>query len=519
MAKKQRPAESAGRKNKKTDKYSRRSRRNRSGAFFLVLQAVLSFAFLGVVLLLDVLPVNYLALVVAVLFFLWCITFTTQALRRGRGIPGKVYSMVMIAVLAVGTYYVGRGTNMLAAITSGGFRVDSMVVAVLADDPAETLEDASDYNFGVQFQSGAENMQAAVTDIQNQLETDITMTEYNSVQEQAEALINGEVEAIVYNEANTSAMEGAVSDFSSQVKIISRYDIETELNLGGSAEDDSLTKDVFTVYISGIDTYGEDDKTRDSIRSDVNIIAVVNPTTHQILLVTTPRDYYVPLYGDEDVIYPQGSLDKLTHAGTYGIDASMETLGALYETDINYYVRLNFTSLIDIVDILGGVDVYSEVAFSTGTDAGLVMDVQEGYNHFNGEQALAFCRERHNLADGDNQRGKNQQAMITAMLKKALSPTMLLKANSIINQVSQDIETNITQGQITSLVKEQLSSGAEWTIQSVAASGTDGEDYTYSIPNEPVYVMYPDEEVLNNIIHLANLVENGETLTEGDQLN
>ena len=314
-------------------------------------------------------------------------------------------------------------------------------------------------------------------------------------------------------------MEGAVSDFSSQVKIISRYDIETELNLGGSAEDDSLTKDVFTVYISGIDTYGEDDKTRDSIRSDVNIIAVVNPTTHQILLVTTPRDYYVPLYGDEDVIYPQGSLDKLTHAGTYGIDASMETLGALYETDINYYVRLNFTSLIDIVDILGGVDVYSEVAFSTGTDAGLVMDVQEGYNHFNGEQALAFCRERHNLADGDNQRGKNQQAVITAMLKKALSPTMLLKANSIINQVSQDIETNITQGQITSLVKEQLSSGAEWTIQSVAASGTDGEDYTYSIPNEPVYVMYPDEEVLNNIIHLANLVENGETLTEGDQLN
>lgn len=408
---------------------------------------------------------------------------------------------------------------MLAAITSGGFRVDSMVVAVLADDPAETLEDAADYNFGVQFESGAENMQAAVTDIQNQLGSDITMTEYNSVLEQAQALLDGEVQAIVYNAANTNTIEGTIADYSSQIKIISRYDIETELNLGGSAEDDSLTKDVFTVYISGIDTYGDDDKTRDSIRSDVNIIAVVNPTTHQILLVTTPRDYYVPLYGDEDVIYPQGSLDKLTHAGTYGIDASMETLGALYETDINYYVRLNFSSLIDIVDILGGVDVYSEIAFSTGTDAGLEMDVQEGYNHFNGEQALAFCRERHNLADGDNQRGKNQQAVITAMLKKALSPTMLLKANSIINQVSQDVETNITQGQITSLVKNQLSTGAEWTIQSVAASGTDGMDYTYSIPNEPVYVMYPDEDVLNHIIHLANLVEDGDTLTDGEQLN
>jgi len=157
---------------------------------------------------------------------------------------------------------------------------------------------------------------------------------------------------------------------------------------------------------------------------------------------------------------------------SYGIDVSMETLGALYETDINYYVRLNFSSLIEIVDILGGVDVYSEYAFTTGWESGYEMEVQQGINHFDGKQALAFSRERHALEGGDNQRGKNQQAVITAMLKKVLSPTMLLKANSIINQVSQDVETNISQGQLNSLVKSQLKSGAKWTIQSVAASGT-----------------------------------------------
>src|SRR5699024_10990207 len=295
------------------------------------------------------------------------------------GIAGKLYSLLMIAVLAVGTYYVAKTNNMIAMITSGGVKVDNMVVAVLADDPAETLEDAASYSFGVQFAQGADNMQSVVLDIQNQLGTDINMTEYESVQEQAQALTSGEVQAIVYNQSYTDLMDETVEGYSDQIRIIYRHEIETKLDFGGSAEDDSLTKAPFTVYISGLDVYGDerDGENRDSERSDVNIIAVVNPTTHQILLVTTPRDYFVPIPGISD-----GMNDKLTHAGTYGIDASMATLGELYETDINYYVRLNFTSLIEIVDILGGVDVYSDYAFNTGWESGYEMAVSEGYNHF-----------------------------------------------------------------------------------------------------------------------------------------
>lgn len=504
-----------GRKSRKKGKYSERSKRNRTGTICLILQALVSAAFMFVIVLLDMLPANYLSLIAMVLFFLWCITFTTQALRKRRGIMGKLYSLLLVCILTTGTYYIARANDMIATITSGGYKVDTMVVAVLADDPAEMLEDAADYTFGVQFERDSENMQAAVSDIQNQLENDINMKEYNSVQEQAEALLSGEVGAIIYNQSYTSLMDESVNGYKSSIKIIYRHEIETEMDFGISGDDDSLITEPFTVYISGMDTYGEDsDDGRDSMRSDVNIIAVVNPTTHQILLITTPRDYFVPIPDISD-----GMNDKLAHAGTYGIDASMATLGELYETDINYYVRVNFTSLINIVDILGGVDVYSEYAFTTGWESGLEMDVQEGMNHFNGEQALAFCRERHALIDGDNQRGKNQQAVITAMLKKVLSPTMLLKANSIINQVSEDVETNISQGQINALVKEQLKTNAQWTIQSAAATGTDGEDYCYSMPDQLLYVIYPDEDVVQDLIDLTNVVEEGNLLDSGEVLN
>ena len=512
MAKKRRSVESTGRNGRSTKRYSERTATNRMGSFCLTVQAVVSIVFMIVVMLLDMLPLNYLALVAAILFFLWCISFTTQAVRRKRGTGGKIFSLLMTCVLVFGAYNIAQANNMLSMITGGNTRVDKMAVAVLADDSAETIEDTIGYNFGVQFQQGGDNIQTAVNNLQEELGTDLTLTECDSVQDQAQELFDGNVGAIIYNEAYTELMDDAVEGFSDNVKIIYEMDIKTELNLGGG-NDDTLTKEPFTVYISGIDTYGEVSETS---RSDVNIIAVVNPTTHQILLITTPRDSYVPLYGPG---VEQGAMDKLTHAGVYGIDTSMETLGELYETDINYYVRLNFTSLIDIVDILGGVDVDSEVAFTTGDESGCIVEVKEGLNHFNGEQALAFSRERHNLEDGDNQRGKNQQAVITGLLKKVISPTMLLKAPSIMNQISKDVEMNITQDQLNALIKDQLRTNATWTIQSVALTGEGGQDYCYSASSQLLYVMYPDEEDLQSIIDLTNIVEEGRVLPEGEMLN
>ncbi len=510
MSKKHRSAERAGRGTKKTGRYSRRSGHNRFGMFCIVLQTLISLAFMGVVVLLDMLPMRYLAMIALILFFLWCITLTTQMARRKKDILGKVFSLLMVCVLSLGTFYVAKTNDIIGKITGGNYRVDKMVVAVRADDSAEVIEDAMDYSFGVQFEQGGDNMQAAVNDIQNTLGGEISAVECSSVQEQAEALIDGEVDAIIYNKAYTELMDSAVEDYSDNIRIIYETSIKVQLDIGNSG-DNTLTKEPFTVYISGIDVYGDVTETS---RSDVNIIAVVNPKTHQILLVTTPRDYYVEIPG-----ISKGREDKLTHAGLYGIEASMNTLSQLYETDINYYVRLNFTSLIDIVDILGGVDVYSELAFTTSKDSGHVMDVSEGYNHFNGEEALAFSRERQNFADGDNQRGKNQEAVITAMIKKMLSPTMLLKANGILNEVSEDVEMNVTQSQLNSLVKYQLNTNAKWTIKSVAAEGTPANDYCYSSGDTLLYVTVPDRQSVNEIINLVNVVEEGGMLEGAEELN
>ena len=489
-------------------KNERQSRSNRFGMFCLLLQTILSLAFMGVVVLLNMLPIRYLVLIALVLFFLWTITLNTQVSRKTRRAVGKGFSVIVMIFLLTGTYYLAKTNDMISQIANGAFKVDKMVVAVLADDPAEALEDAADYNFGVQFAMGADNMQAAVLDIEEELGVDtIEMTECDSIQDQTEKLHDGEVDATIYNEAYTENLEEAFENYSDSVKIIYSHNIRVELDFGSST---NITKEPFTVYISGIDVYGEIEQ---SSRSDVNIIAVVNPTTYQILLVTTPRDYYVEIPGVSD-----GMQDKLTHAGIYGVDASMATLGQLYETDINYYVRINFTSMIDIVDALGGVDVYSEYEFTTSENSGVVMDVSQGYNHFDGEEALAFSRERKNLEDGDNQRGKNQQAVITAMLKKVLSPTMLLQANSIMKEVSEGVETNISQSQINSLIKYQLSKNADWSIQSVAATGTASREYCYSA-TDPLYVTIPDYDNVNEIIDLVNVVEEGGTLTDSEKIN
>ena len=248
----------------------------------------------------------------------------------------------------------------------------------------------------------------------------------------------------------------------------------------------------FNVYISGIDVYGE--ITTES-RSDVNLIATVNPATHKILLTTTPRDYYVTIPGVSG-----DYRDKLTHAGIYGIDTSITTLENLYSTEIPFYARVNFSSVIDIVDAMGGIDVESSVSFTTSKAAGTVVEIKEGMNHLNGKQALAFVRERKAFPDGDHQRGKNQQALMTALIKKAVSPMILIQASEIIDSMVGNAETNMSEQQMKSFIKMQLNDLKGWEIESVAATGDDsGKQYCYSYSGGPLYVCVPDSSCVEEI--------------------
>jgi LCP family protein required for cell wall assembly len=242
----------------------------------------------------------------------------------------------------------------------------------------------------------------------------------------------------------------------------------------------------YVVYISGIDTYGDVSAVS---RSDVNMLAVVNPQTKKILLVNTPRDYYVQLHGTT------GVKDKLTHAGIYGIDMSKNTMQDLYETKIDYTVRINFTSLLKIVDALGGIEVQSDQSFSVDG-----YDFRTGSNTLNSKQALTFSRERHSFTAGDRQRGKNQQKVIEAIFTKAAQPEIILNYQSILSTLGDSFQTNASRQEISSIIRQQLSSAGQWQIQSIGVDGIGATSSTYSMGAQPLYVMEPDQASIDTAI-------------------
>ena len=252
------------------------------------------------------------------------------------------------------------------------------------------------------------------------------------------------------------------------------------------AEANKITKEPFVVYLSGVDTRGE---LTEKARSDVNILAVVNPATKRVALINTPRDYYVDLAGTS-------SKDKLTHAGMYGVETSMATLGNLYGVNVEHYIRINFAGFISIIDAVGGVDVYSDQAFTSVGSPGYYdpTTFAEGWNHLDGKSALAFARERHAFASGDIQRGINQMKVIDAMANKLKSPTVLMSFSKLMDAVSDCFVTSLSQEQISALVRMQLSDLANWDIQSYSVTGSSGKSsQCYSAKGQSLYVMKPDE--------------------------
>ena len=269
------------------------------------------------------------------------------------------------------------------------------------------------------------------------------------------------------------------------------------------AEAKKITKEPFVVYLSGVDTRGE---LTEKARSDVNILAAVNPETKQVVLINTPRDYYVDLAGTN-------SKDKLTHAGLYGVQTSMDTLGNLYGVDVQHYIRINFAGFINIVDALGGVDVYSDQAFTSVGSPGYYdpTTFAEGWNHLDGKAALAFARERHAFKTGDVQRGINQMKVIDAMLNKIKSPALLMGFSKIMDAASDCFVTDFSQDQISALVRMQLSDFADWDIQSYTVTGSSGTStQCYSAKGQKLYVMKPDEASVSKAKEMIATVLGGE---------
>ena len=465
---------------------------------------------------LDMLPQKYfLALagafaLVAILTGVLLLPVRTGRLQGGAGV---FLSMVIFAVSCAASLMIldARGTieNVVGQVSGKA----TVGVYVRAEDRAHTLEDAVDYGFGMVAGYETEKFQEAVDGMEETLGVTLNVTQYVSADDMLRAFFNDEIQALIINSAYVDIIEEmeGYEDFSGRVRLIHEQKISGWSsvldNLGGTkpAKGEAIVTDPFVIYLSGSDTRN---KKLATSRSDVNILLVVNPETKQALLINTPRDYYVP-----NPVSSSGTKDKLTHCGIYGIECSMEALAQLYDVEVDYYAQINFTGFETLIDAIGGVTVYSDVAFNTADK----YHINAGENHLDGKQALSFARERKRLAGGDNARGQNQMKVIKAVIGKMTSGTTIISNYSeIMASLEGMFATSLPMDEISSLVKMQLGDMAQWNVQSFAVTGYNGSDYTYSAPGTKLYVMYPNEEDVAKAQALIDTVFMDGILTEAD---
>ena len=492
---------------------SRRRRRNDwiPGAVITIIVIMLSVVFMGLLAMTKMVPTIYMLIIGIVLAviaaIIWLLVWHTR--YTGRFIGGTVLAVIMIAILAFGGFYINKTRSAISNISGETTEVTQMAVYVKSDDAADSVEATVGYTYGILSSLDRENTDGAVAHLNSQFGTEVQTKEYAGLTELADGILNGEVNAMLLNSGYLSVYEDmdGYTDFSTKIKEVGTVDVESTIQ---SAEESTPIEPittanggkVYTIYLSGIDTRGE--MTAKS-RSDVNIIATVNTDTHEILLVSTPRDYFVPLS------ISGGAPDKLTHAGIYGIDVCMDTLGMLYDIDINYYFRINFGGFVKVIDALGGITVNSDYDFDSKNILGYHFN--KGENYVNGEQALIFARERYAFQEGDRQRGKNQMEVIRGVVKKALSPEILTSYSSILSSLDGCFGTNITYEEIAQILQQQLTNGGDWTIVSYSVDGTGATEKPYSM-SQKAYVMVPDYDTVNKAKSLMEKVRNGEVVTQ-----
>lgn len=469
------------------------------GILVAVIIAVVHMGFLAVVLRSQLLPGKLLFPIVAavVVLLILEIFLVASHKKKGRFWTGFVLSLLMTAVLAMGGLYLQRGVAALNNITTGE-QVDHVDIYVRKENPAQSVEDLAGYAFGSVHKGDDEHIDATFQYLTDTLGQDIQNENYQKPVDMVDALLEGEVDAIVTREGYLEVLEELPGYAGLREQLRSVYQMEFRDQTEEPADKPSTKSDAFSVYISGIDTYG--DVTARS-RSDVNILATINPKTHQILLVSTPRDYFVPLSISD------GIPDKLTHAGIYGVDVSKDTVGMIYDMDVDYFFRVNFSGFKDIIDSLGGITVYSDYEFAVDG-----YYYTQGENYLDGASALRFARERHSFNEGDRQRGRNQMAVIQGVINKAMSPEILKNYNSLLQSIEGNFQTSVPYDLVASLVRDQLNNGGSWNVVTYSVDGTGGNEIPYSM-GQYAYVMYPDESTVATAKDLIQQVYDGKEVT------
>lgn len=470
-------------------------RKNKIMPFFKFLafaMAIITIITLCLFKFIDILPTEYFWVLCALLTLV-DLAFTALILTRGvkRRAIGTVLALIYIILLVLVIIYELNTIGFLKKLGFTNYKTENYSVLVLKNSSYQELADLDGYTIG-SLEATEDGLKEAQRYIEKDIDVDYITTD--NITELKENFLDNQYEGMLIENSMLAMINESDEDFADEYTVIYEFSIDVETT--DIANEVNITEEAFNIYISGIDTYGSISSVS---RSDVNMVITVNPNTHQVLITSIPRDYYVELAS-------KNAKDKLTHAGIYGIEESVATIENLLDIKINYYVKVNFTSVIDIVDALGGVSVYSKYSFTS--QDGYYYSV--GYNSVDGARALSFVRERKAFSGGDRVRVENQAAMIEALINKALSPSIIVNYPSLLSALADSFVTNLSTEDITEFIKKQIDEMPSWEISSISLDGTDGYDYTYSYGGTKLYVMYPDYETVINATTKINEVLNGD---------
>lgn len=469
---------------------------------------------------LYVLPTPYLLALgagMAVLTLLLCLLLFRMkrgkwAVKKGHGkqILGYILALLIMVGCFAGSYFVGKVLNTITSITAPEKINVVMEVYVRAEDGAQGLQDIADYRFAIPEDVPEEEKKQVLQDLEALFGRPVSPTMCATTTDALQALTAGKVDALILNSEYVSVLAGMedYADLTNQIKMLHEIVIEKEVirdtpPVIPDKKFESVLNTPFLIYISG------NDARRPLLAdggSDVNILMLVNVENRQILMINTPRDYYVvnPASGN-------GSRDKLSHCGLRGIDNCIQAMNMQYGISIENYARINFNGFVKLIDALGGVTIYSDIGFNT-----MHGDyIREGENHLNGQQALAFVRERKHLAGGDNDRGKNQMKLISALIQKLSVGNLIANYSQILESLEGMFSTNFPAEDIGKLVQFQLTEMPSWDVLTFAVTGDGGSDHCWAAGGNG-YVMYPHENVVDHAVDLMERFLDGEKLTQAD---
>ncbi len=465
----------------------KRSGRSKSSKFKLVNFALLGLYSITLCLFLvtmyryNILDFRYLNYIVTLLLVGVAVLAGLLMWRKKARIFPALLLVFSLVITSVGIYGMQEVVKFSTRLNSNStFSEYEMSILVPANSDITDVRQLTSILAPAEYDQ--DNITALLDDISKMESTQLATSPATSYLTAYQSMLNGESQAMVFNGVFTNILENEDPGFSSKVKKIYSFKVTQTVETATK----QVSGDSFNIYISGIDAYGPISTVS---RSDVNIIMTVNRATHKILLTTTPRDSYVAIADGG-----QNQYDKLTHAGIYGVNASVHTLENLYGIDISNYVRLNFISFLQLIDLVGGIDVYNDQEF-TSLHGNYHFPV--GQVHLNSDQALGFVRERYSLTGGDNDRGKNQEKVIAALIKKMSTPENLKNYQAILSGLEGSIQTDLSLETIMSLVNTQLESGTQFTVESQALTGTGRSDLSsYAMPGSQLYMMEINQDSL-----------------------